>query len=107
MDSYNNKLKKQNNNNKMDFNNDNTQAAEEGNFTGKDDKGDWQYEGEYQIGDDTGQKKRHGYGTCGWKAIGEKYEGNFKKDKMDGEGKLTKADGTMEEGQWKKGKLKK
>ena len=34
---------------------------------------------------------------------GDKYEGTWKKDKEDGEGKVTRADGTSYEGEWKNG----
>jgi len=59
------------------------------------------YVGEYKYG------KRNGQGTYTW-ADGQdasKYTGEFKDNKMHGQGKLVYADGSIDEGEWKDGEF--
>jgi hypothetical protein len=46
----------------------------------------------------------HGPGV--WKnAAGDKYVGNWARNKFEGKGKLTKANGSVQDGKWKKGQF--
>ena len=52
----------------------------------------------------TDSKKRQGRGVCTWKSSGHKYEGEWKDDKMSGQGVHTWPSGQLYEGEWKDGK---
>ena len=58
------------------------------------------YEGQWKDG------KRHGYGISRpFNSGGSKYEGHFERDKCNGHGVQTRADGTIEfEGEWRDGR---
>jgi hypothetical protein len=59
----------------------------------------WRYVGQVR----TGTKTRHGRGTCTWKKIGGKYEGEWKDNQRSGQGVLILPDGERYEGGFKDG----
>lgn len=55
-----------------------------------------QYEGEYE------RDKKNGQGTFKW-ASGNKYTGGYKDDERDGFGEMIWVDGSIYKGEWRKG----
>jgi hypothetical protein len=64
---------------------------------------DWKYVGQVRPGVFiSSSKKRHGYGVCTYKGAlsGQRYEGEWKDEKRNGQGVMTWPDNKRYEGGW-------